>query len=167
METDCPYLAPQPKRGKRNEPAYVLHIAQALADLYNLSLDDIARMTTRNARMLFGLGTDPSGNTLVYPIRNSLYVNVTNACNMGCVFCPRETEPVVKGHDLRLDHDPTMERPVSEGDLRRQIASGQGPSTNRPRRPHRGDRRRVTTRSRPDPAPGPGGPESVLTVRRA
>jgi TatD DNase family protein len=55
IETDCPYLAPQPVRGKRNEPAYVSHTASVLADVKGVSLDDISIHTTRNARQLFGL----------------------------------------------------------------------------------------------------------------
>lgn len=55
IETDCPFLAPVPQRGKRNEPAYVRYVAQALADLRQESLDTIATATTDNARRLFGL----------------------------------------------------------------------------------------------------------------
>jgi TatD DNase family protein len=55
VETDCPYLAPVPKRGQRNEPAFVLHTATCLAGLLGLSVDALAEQTTRNARMLFGL----------------------------------------------------------------------------------------------------------------
>lgn len=56
IETDCPFLAPVPKRGqKRNEPAYVLHVAQALAQLRGVPLEEIARSTTANACKLFNL----------------------------------------------------------------------------------------------------------------
>ncbi|BFM40030.1 TatD family hydrolase [Synechocystis sp. LKSZ1] len=55
IETDCPFLAPVPQRGKRNEPAYVRYVAQALADLRQESLNTIATATTDNARRLFGL----------------------------------------------------------------------------------------------------------------
>lgn len=53
VETDSPYLAPVPFRGKRNEPAFVTHTAQAVADLKNLPVADIARETTKNYFTLF------------------------------------------------------------------------------------------------------------------
>lgn len=54
IETDCPYLAPVPYRGKRNEPAYVAHVAQQLAAIHpSLTMEDIARNTTQNAKRLF------------------------------------------------------------------------------------------------------------------
>lgn len=55
VETDCPFLAPVPKRGKRNEPAFVSHVATYLAQLRGESLDRLAAATTANARQLFRL----------------------------------------------------------------------------------------------------------------
>ena len=55
VETDCPFLAPVPKRGKRNEPAYVRYVAERVAQLREVSLETLAEGTTRNARALFGL----------------------------------------------------------------------------------------------------------------
>jgi TatD DNase family protein len=55
VETDSPYLAPQPVRGKRCEPAHVRHTAEALAKLKGVGFEDFARQTTRNARRLFAL----------------------------------------------------------------------------------------------------------------
>jgi TatD DNase family protein len=55
VETDSPYLAPTPHRGKRNEPGYVVHTAGVLAQTLGVSSDVIAEHTTRNARKLFGL----------------------------------------------------------------------------------------------------------------
>jgi TatD DNase family protein len=53
LETDCPYLAPVPHRGRRCEPAYVRDVARALADLRGLTLEEAANLTTRNALLLF------------------------------------------------------------------------------------------------------------------
>ena len=55
IETDCPYLAPLPYRGKRNEPAFVIETARVLAELHGLSLAELARVTSGNFRRLFGL----------------------------------------------------------------------------------------------------------------
>src|SRR5689334_25080919 len=55
VETDSPYLAPVPKRGKRNEPAFVLHVAETLAAVRNAGLADIADATRRNTEALFGI----------------------------------------------------------------------------------------------------------------
>ena len=55
LETDSPYLSPVPHRGKRNEPAHIRLIAEAVAVAFNLPLDEIARQTTANAQRLFKL----------------------------------------------------------------------------------------------------------------
>ena len=55
VETDCPFLAPAPYRGKRNEPAYVRYVAENLAQLRKISLEDLAEATTHNACKLFDL----------------------------------------------------------------------------------------------------------------
>jgi TatD DNase family protein len=55
LETDSPYLAPLPKRGKRNESAYVIYIAQKIAEIKNISTDEVARITTNNAKQIFRL----------------------------------------------------------------------------------------------------------------
>ena len=53
IETDSPYLAPVPKRGKRNEPAYVVHVAAKIAELRGETVEEVARYTTENARRLY------------------------------------------------------------------------------------------------------------------
>ena len=56
VETDSPYLAPVPHRGRRNEPALVVHVAQAVARHLGSSLEDVADLTTENARHFYGVG---------------------------------------------------------------------------------------------------------------
>ncbi|MEK3800860.1 TatD family hydrolase [Peribacillus sp. FSL H8-0477] len=55
IETDCPYLAPHPYRGKRNEPAYVKLVAEQIAELKGLTFEEVAVATNQNARKLFGI----------------------------------------------------------------------------------------------------------------
>lgn len=55
IETDCPFLAPVPNRGKRNEPAYVKYVAEKVAQLRNVSVEELALLTTHNASQLFRL----------------------------------------------------------------------------------------------------------------
>lgn len=113
VETDAPYLAPQQKRGKRNEPAFVRFVAEELARIKHLSMEDIERITTLNAKQLFGLPLPENGDVIVYPIRNSLYINMTGSCTNECGFCTRFKSPYVKGHNLLLKRDPTSEEIIS------------------------------------------------------
>lgn len=56
IETDAPYLAPVPFRGKTNEPSYLPHVAQTIAELHEKTLEEIAEITTKNVKTLFDLG---------------------------------------------------------------------------------------------------------------
>lgn len=109
IETDAPYLTPEPFRGRRNEPAYVVHVAQQLAELRGVNLEDIDRITTLNARRLFRTGELPTGE-IAYSIRDSLYLNLTNRCTSRCSFCVKFHTDYVKGHNLRLPEEPTEEQ---------------------------------------------------------
>ncbi len=108
LETDSPFLPPQRLRGRRNEPACVAEAAAVIARVKGLSVEDVARITRRNARVLFRLDLAEE-RVLVYPIRRSLYLNLTNRCTADCGFCTRLTHPVVKGHNLALrrEQEPT------------------------------------------------------------
>ncbi|MBN2289112.1 MAG: TatD family hydrolase, partial [Candidatus Glassbacteria bacterium] len=56
LETDCPYLAPVPWRGRRNEPAWITHTAAVLAGMRGVDLEEVSRMTCGNFERLFGVG---------------------------------------------------------------------------------------------------------------
>lgn len=55
LETDSPYLAPVPYRGKPNESSYLIHVAQKVAEIYNISLEEVAEVTTANSKNIFGV----------------------------------------------------------------------------------------------------------------
>ena len=55
LETDAPYLAPVPYRGKRNESAYLLNVADRVAELYGKNLDEVSKITTQNSKSIFGV----------------------------------------------------------------------------------------------------------------
>lgn len=119
LETDAPYLAPQAMRGKRNEPAYLTHLVDEWSRLLGLSKDDICRITTHNANLLFNLGLQEEVR-YAYPIRDSLYLNITNRCTNDCSFCIRTQSSFVKGHNLKLEREPTVEEIVAAvGDPKR------------------------------------------------
>ena len=108
IETDCPYLSPQKFRGKRNEPAYVRFTADKMAEIKGLTIADVARVTSRNCHDLFGFGTVDQDTKIAYQIRDSLYLNITNRCTNRCIFCAKFSDFVVKGHELQLDHEPSV-----------------------------------------------------------
>ena len=60
LETDCPYLAPMPYRGRRNEPAYVIEVCKALADLFGWSVEETAERTTNAFFNLFEKAVRPT-----------------------------------------------------------------------------------------------------------
>jgi TatD DNase family protein len=66
VETDSPFLAPQPHRGKRNEPAYVAEVARTIANVRDLAADEVARATAENFRRFFGLA-HPIGHNMKVP----------------------------------------------------------------------------------------------------
>ncbi|MBL7073376.1 MAG: YchF/TatD family DNA exonuclease [Candidatus Omnitrophica bacterium] len=113
LETDGPYISPEPFRGKRNEPANIVRLLDVYSEVYGLSREDIARITTHNANELFSLGIKEDA-AIVYPIRDSLYINVTNRCTNRCVFCTRKYSNFVKGHNLLLQTEPTAREIISE-----------------------------------------------------
>jgi TatD DNase family protein len=113
IETDAPYLAPVPHRGKRNEPGYLPSVAEKVALFRGWSLEDVARICRVNGRLLFHRKLPAP--SVVYRIGGSLYLNVTNRCTNHCSFCIREKTPILRGYNLRLGKEP------SEEDLFREI----------------------------------------------
>ncbi len=131
IETDCPYLAPVPYRGRRNEPSFVVEVASELARLKGLSLEDVGRITHRNASELFRISLS-STRTIAYKIRDSLYLNITNRCFKLCSFCGKHESFVVKGHDLNLrGSEPSFDEIVEsiksyDGDFEEIVFCGYG-----------------------------------------
>ena len=113
LETDSPYLAPVPLRGRRNEPANVVLIAQKIAEVFGASVEDVARASRFNTKKLFNIGPfDPP--RISYKLKNSLYLNITIRCNADCVFCDRKGEAIVKGHNLKIEKEPTVEEVLAD-----------------------------------------------------
>ena len=106
LETDSPYLAPPPHRGKRNEPAYVARVAETLAELHGMSTEEVTRLTTENVRRLFGVGPERDGGSIAYSLGDTLYLNITNDCQNSCFFCGLLSDCVYKGHNLALQAEP-------------------------------------------------------------
>ncbi|RJQ50141.1 MAG: YchF/TatD family DNA exonuclease [Nitrospiraceae bacterium] len=107
IETDAPYLSPVPMRGKRNEPSFLKHTAEAVAEIRGISVSDLARITTLNAMRLFKIGKVSEQGEIAYRIRDSLYLNITNRCTNKCGFCVKSRTSYVKGHNLRLQKEPS------------------------------------------------------------
>jgi TatD DNase family protein len=107
IETDSPFLAPVPHRGKTNEPAFVPLVAAKIAQIKELSVEDVGRITTLNAMRLFRIPFDEEVQ-IAYKIRDSLYLNITNRCTNACIFCAKRRDFHVKGHLLRLSDEPSV-----------------------------------------------------------
>jgi TatD DNase family protein len=115
LETDSPFMTPVPYRGKRNEPSYVKYVAQQVAEIHKLSIEDVGRITSLNAFRFFGIGNAPK-TSFTYLLGNSLYINVTNRCNADCTFCRRKEDPFLRGYNLGMkkSEEPTAEVYISE-----------------------------------------------------
>jgi TatD DNase family protein len=97
-----------PVRGRRNEPSFLQHTAEFIADIRGINFVDLARITSLNAKKLFKIGSVTDKGEVVYKIRDSLYLNITNKCTNKCGFCVKFRTSYVKGHNLRLERDPTV-----------------------------------------------------------
>jgi len=101
IETDSPFLTTVPYRGKRNEPSYVKYIAEKIAEINNISLEEVGRATSYNTFKFFGIGEKPKVS-YTYQLNGNLYINITNRCNADCYFCDRKGEAVLKGYNLSM-----------------------------------------------------------------
>ncbi len=112
LETDCPYLPPEPYRGKRNEPAYVAIVAERLAELRGVAVEDIERATCDNYMSLLH-GEKDRPVSVAYGLKKSVYLNVTGSCTNDCVFCARlRSNNQLYGYNLNLVVDPPVEEMV-------------------------------------------------------
>ena len=111
LETDSPFMTPIPYRGQRNEPAYVKLVAEKIAEVHHLTIEDVARTTSNNVYKLFGIGMKPK-TSFTYKIGDSLYINVTNRCDSDCVFCDRKGEATIKGYNLKMSKSEEPEADV-------------------------------------------------------
>lgn len=119
VETDCPYLAPVPVRGKQNEPAFVRHTALKVAEVLGVAFAEFARATTANAWRLFGIGEKPAAS-VAYEIGGNLYLNITNRCTNACPWCVRFRSQYLRGYNLVLEREPDFEEITSAiGDVTR------------------------------------------------
>ena len=113
LETDAPYLTPAPHRGKRNEPVFIPDIGKKVAEICGATVEDVARTTTYNAQRLFNIG-ELDAPVFTYTLGKSLYLNLTIRCNADCIFCDRKGEAVVKGHNLKITREPTVDEVILE-----------------------------------------------------
>ena len=115
LETDSPFMTPEPHRGKRNEPANVKLVAEKIAEVHKATIEEIARVTSFNAFRFFGLG-DKNKTSFTYPIGKNLYVNITNRCNADCFFCNRKGDATLHGYNLKMtkDEEPPAETYIEE-----------------------------------------------------
>ena len=115
LETDSPFMTPVPFRGKRNEPSYVSYVAQQVADVHKISMEEVGRITSLNTFRFFGIGKAPK-TSFTYLLGNSLYINVTNRCNADCTFCRRKEDPFLHGYNLGItkSEEPTSDIYIKE-----------------------------------------------------
>ena len=108
LETDAPWLPPVPHRGERNEPAHVALVAARIAEIREMTVADLARVTIGNAIKLFRI-PGVSAPSVAYEMRGNLYLNITNRCTNECYFCVRYESDTLWGYNLRLDREPTVD----------------------------------------------------------
>jgi TatD DNase family protein len=103
IETDAPFIAPKPFRGKRNEPAHVRFTAERAAEVLGMPLDELARQTAANAYRLFRFEHFGQRPAIVYEYKRALYVNLTSRCSNRCSFCVKWPDFALGPHLLYLE----------------------------------------------------------------
>lgn len=135
VETDSPYLAPVPKRGRTNEPAFVHYTAQKVAECLGVPFEDVARSTSANAWRLFGVGPEPPKGVIAYRISDNIYLNITNRCPNACPWCVRFRSPYLRGYNLVIEREPDFDEIVEAvgdpGACREVVFCGYGEPTER------------------------------------
>ena len=108
LEPDSPYLTPEPYRGETNHPKYVKMIAKEIATIKGIELEDIARITTKNACMFFALPFDNSPQ-FAFHRGKTLYLNLTTDRNTKTDPSYIYRYPYLKGYNLNITKEPTVE----------------------------------------------------------
>jgi len=111
LESDTPYLAPQPRRGEVNEPAFIPHTAKKLAELKGMEIEDVSYITTLNTRRFFDIGYE-QGGSFSYRLKGRLYLNITNRCTNRCSFCVRNFAEGIGGENLLLEVEPLIDEVI-------------------------------------------------------
>ena len=115
IETDSPYLTPHPFRGRRNDPGYVPLVAQKIAEIRGIPVEEVAMVTFQNTLNLFNIKYERDGSsmdTFVYVLGDALYINLTNRCTNRCDFCIRNENAGVGGYNLWLEREPTAQEVI-------------------------------------------------------
>jgi TatD DNase family protein len=108
LETDSPYLSPEPFRGKTNHPKHVKIIAEKIATVKGIKLDDVAQASTKNACSFFHLPFE--NNPLVHFVRDkTLYLNITNQSNNKLDKKYMYRHAYTRRYNLNLNYDPSIE----------------------------------------------------------
>jgi TatD DNase family protein len=115
LETDSPFMTPEPHRGKRNEPANVKLVAEKIAEIHKMTVEDVAKITSFNTFKFFGINRK-SKISYTYTLGKNLYINITNRCNADCFFCKRKDDAVLHEFNLKMtkDEEPPAEIYIQE-----------------------------------------------------
>ena len=109
VETDAPYLTPEPVRGEKNEPCFVIHTALMMSDIWNTDMLSASKILLDNSLRAFQLAPMPRTD-LVYMLYNRIYMNITGRCTNQCRFCVRDRTDGLGGYYLKHHEEPSEKR---------------------------------------------------------